>query len=243
MKKVMIIIVALLVVIGIVVKVFVLKPEFRYAGTLEATKVDLSTRLAATIDTVNVQEGDRVKKDQELIEMSCEDFKIAARLATENFDRSNRLYRVGSSTKETRDQDINHKQDADTRLSWCQIKSPIEGKVMSRYHEPGEWANTGTKILTLANIKDIWAYVYIPQPLISKLFAGAKVTGFLPEEKNRSFQGTVVKINDEAEFTPKNVQTQSERERLVFGVKISFAESNNDEVLKPGMTIEVEMPH
>ena len=70
-----------------------------------------------------------------------------------------------------------------------------------------------------------------------------KVTGRLAEENDRAFQGEIVKINSEAEFTPKNVQTQSERERLVFGVKISFKESNQDEVLKPGMTIEAELPH
>lgn len=49
-----------------------------------------------------------------------------------------------------------------------------------------------------------------------------KLKGYLPELNNRKFDGTIVKINDEAEFTPKNVQTRSERERLVFGVKVSF---------------------
>ena len=50
---------------------------------------------------------------------------------------------------------------------------------------------------------------------------------------------TFIKINDEAEFTPKNVQTKNERERLIYGVKVSFLGENEEEILKPGMTIYV----
>lgn len=215
---------------------------FRYAGTLEATKVDLSARLPAAIDQVRVQEGNRVTEGETLVVLTCEDFKIAARLAHQNYDRAVKLSKSGFVTQETMDQLRNRKDDADTRLEWCSIESPISGKVLSRYHEPGEWMNPGTKILTLANIRDIWAYIYVPQPLVAKLSPGMKVKGYLPELKNREFDGVIVKINDEAEFTPKNVQTQAERERLVFGVKVSFRDSNTEEVLKPGMTIEVVLP-
>jgi HlyD family secretion protein len=69
-----------------------------------------------------------------------------------------------------------------------------------------------------------------------------KLRGYLPELDNREFDGEILKINDEAEFTPKNVQTQAERERLVFGVKVSFRDANAAEILKPGMTIEVALP-
>jgi HlyD family secretion protein len=69
-----------------------------------------------------------------------------------------------------------------------------------------------------------------------------KLKGYLPELKMKEFDGRILKINDVAEFTPKNVQTQEERERLIYGVKVSFLESNADEILKPGMTIEVALP-
>lgn len=221
---------------------FILEQPFRYAGTLEATKVDLSARLAAAVEQVRVQEGDRVKSGETLVTLGCEDYKIAARLARENYERSLKLARIGSVSAEAMDQIRNQKDDADIRLAWCSIASPIEGKVLSRYHEPGEWVTPGTKLLTLANVRDIWAYIYVPQPLIAGLSPGMRLKGYLPELGNREFDGTVVKINDEAEFTPKNVQTQSERERLVFGVKVSFRDANAEEILKPGMTIEVELP-
>lgn len=227
---------------AIVLKLFVFDGPFLYAGTLEVIKVDLSARLAAAIDQVTVQEGDRVKTGQVLITLACEDFKIAARLAALNYERNIKLLKPGWTTEETIDQLKTQMEEADTRVKWCTITSPIDGKVLSRYHEPGEWMTPGTKILTLANIQDIWAYIYVPQPLVANLALGLKLKGIIPELNNRVFEGTIIKINDEAEFTPKNVQTRTERERLIYGVKVSFKESNLVEILKPGMTIEVELP-
>jgi len=240
--KIIIIVAAVVIVLAIAAKLVFFNGEFLYAGTLEATKVDLSARLFSAIKTVNVQEGDRVTEKQEVAALSCEDIKVAAELANVNFLRARDLLRTGSATQDTMDQVKNKKQDADVRLAWCSIQSPIQGTVLSRYHEPGEWVNPGTKLLTLANIRDIWTYIYVPQPEVSKLKVGMKLKGYLPELNRREFEGTIIKINDEAEFTPKNVQTQAERERLVFGVKVSFLGSNEQEILKPGMTIEVKLP-
>jgi HlyD family secretion protein len=237
-----VIIVAALVVVALVLKFVVFRANFLYAGTLEATKVDLSARLSSAIKEVNVHEGDHVKADQLLESLSCEDIRVADDLANINYNRNLRLFRSGTISQETMDQMTNRKQDSDIRVDWCTVKSPIDGVILSRYHEPGEYVNPGVKLLTMANIKDIWAYIYVPQPAVANLKVGEKLKGYLPELNNREFQGTIIKINDEAEFTPKNVQTQAERTRLVYGVKVSFLGSNDEETLKPGMTIEVELP-
>jgi HlyD family secretion protein len=76
--------------------------------------------------------------------------------------------------------------------------------------------------------------------MLARIRPGMAVEGVLPELQGRGFPGAVLKINDEAEFTPKNVQTRAERTRLVFGVKIGF--DNPERVLKPGMPIEVTLP-
>lgn len=214
---------------------------FALAGTLRATKVDLSPQLASRIEGVTVQEGDRVKDGQELIKLSCEDVHVASQLAKQNYDRNLKLFKVGTVSKDALDQFTNRLEDTELRLKWCSLTSPISGTVLSRYHEPGEWVSPGLKILTLANIRDIWTYIYVPQEDMSKLKVGDKLTGVVPE-LNREFQGQIIKINDEAEFTPKNVQTRSERTRLVYGIKVSFLGANNDEILKPGMTIEITLP-
>jgi HlyD family secretion protein len=240
--KIIVMIVAVVILIAILLKFLFFRSDFLYAGTLESTKVDLSARISSAISAVNVQEGDHVTDCQELIVLACEDVKVASELANENYHRTVGLYRAGTASQDTMDQVKNKKEDADVRLGWCSVRSPIQGTVLSRYHEPGEWVNPGTKLLTLANIRDIWAFIYVPQPEVSKLKVGMKLKGYLPELNNREFEGKIIKINDEAEFTPKNVQTRAERERLVFGVKVSFLGSNEQEVLKPGMTIEVKVP-
>src|SRR5579864_2621561 len=224
---------------GVAIKMTYFRNGFLYAGTLEATKVDLSAQLSSSIAQVKVQEGDRVTADQEVVTLTCDDTKVAADLARINYDRAQRLFKAGSTSQESYDQIRNRKEDSDVRVSWCSIHSPISGTVLSRYHEPGEWVNPGTKILTLANIRDIWAYIYVPQPDIGRLRVGMKLKGYLPELNNQAFEGAIIKINDEAEFTPKNVQTRAERTRLVFGIKVSFLGSNEQEILKPGMTIEI----
>ena len=98
----------------------------------------------------------------------------------------------------------------------------------------------GMKLLTLADLGEVWAVVYVPQPLLAKLSLDMEVEGVLPELPGKRFKGRVSHIHSEAEFTPKNVQTREERTRLVFGVKVRFP--NPDRVLKPGMTVEVRLP-
>lgn len=227
--------------IALGIKTVLTQKDFSYAGTLEATKVDLSAQLASTIANVSVREGDAVTALQELLTLACEDVKIGSKLANQNYDRHQRLFKTGTVSQDMLDQVKNKKEEIDLRLKWCSVKSPINGRVLSRYREPGEWVNPGMKLLTLANIKDIWTYIYVPQEEVSKLHIGQKIIGIVPEIPDRQFEGEIIKINSEAEFTPKNVQTQSERTRLVFGIKVSFLGANNDEILKPGMTIEIKL--
>ena len=68
-------------------------------------------------------------------------------------------------------------------------------------------------------------YIYVPQPHVARLSPGMALTGYLPELGERALPGKIIKLSDEAEFTPKNVQTREERTRLVYGVKIEFRQS------------------
>lgn len=81
--------------------------------------------------------------------------------------------------------------------------------------------------------------IYVPYRKMINLKIGMKVKAFLPELKDKEFEGTIIFINDKAEFTPKNVLTEKERDNLVFQVKIRF--DNPDGLLKSGMTLEVEI--
>ena len=213
---------------------------FYYAGTIEATKVDVPARLASVIATRHVAEGDQVAKDAPLVSLACEDLKIQRQLASANLARAIKLRRAGSMPEDAFDE-INFRfADLDLKLAWCTVRSPLTGTVLTNYREAGEWVAPGSKLMTLADLGEVWAYVYAPLGVMAQLKLGEKVAGYIPELSMQKFEGTLVKINEEAEFTPKNVQTREERTRLVYGIKVRFA--NEKGILKPGMTIEVELP-
>ncbi|HEX7929197.1 MAG TPA: efflux RND transporter periplasmic adaptor subunit [bacterium] len=214
--------------------------QFRYAGTVEATKVDVPARVSSVVATVAVQEGDAVKQGQVILKLSCEDLRIAADKATADYDRVVMLRKANAATVEEFDRIKAAYDDAKLRQSWCEVPSPLTGSVLTRYHEPGEQVAPGTKLFTLADLREVWAYVYVPQTLLAQIKVGMDVDGHLPELGDQTIPGRVIKINDEAEFTPKNVQTRQERTRLVYGVKVLFP--NGKGLLKPGMPIEVALP-
>src|SRR4051812_43688575 len=201
---------------------FTQRSGFTYAGTVEATYVDISPQVTTTISSVTVHEGDEVKLGQTLIELAGDDIKLAADIAEKDFRRAATLYKSGSTAQEAYDRLRFKRDDAALRASWCTIKSPLNGRVIDRYHEPGELVNPSMKLLTLADLSDVYAYFYVPQPMLAKIQLNMKVKGVVPEAGGKTIEGTVTHVRDEAEFTPKNVQTREERTRLVYGIKVSF---------------------
>jgi HlyD family secretion protein len=233
-----------LVVIAVVGSVIFIKvrngQDFRYAGTIEATETDLSARISGVIESYGAREGETVKKGQPVALLDCADLRLAAGIAAEDFKRGEELYKGGSVSRENFDRLKYKRDDSALKVDWCSIKSPVDGRLLYSYHEKGELVAPGTKLATVADLSEVWAYVYVPHDLLAKLSTGMEVKGYLPEAGDKAFPGRVSVIYSEAEFTPKNVQTRKERTRLVFAVKVSFP--NPDETLKPGMTVEVKLP-
>jgi len=214
--------------------------DFLYAGTVEATEVDLSARISGVISSYKVREGDAVKKNALLVSLDCDDVRLAADIARKDFKRAEELYHAGSLSKENYDRLKYRSDDSSLRQDWCRVKSPVNGTVLYKYHEDGELVAPGTKLVTVADLSEVYAYVYVPHDMVVKLALDMPVTGVLPEAPGKTFAGKITVINQEAEFTPKNVQTRSARTSLVFGVKVVFPNAEN--VLKPGMTVEVNLP-
>ena len=214
--------------------------EFRYAGTIEATEVDLSARSPGVIDSYGAREGDPVKKGQTIAALDCADLKLAAGIAAEDFKRAEELYAGGSVSKENYGRLKYRRDDSALKVEWCSVKSPVGGRLLYAYKEKGELVAPGTKLATVADFSEVWAYIYVPHDALAALKPGMELKGYLPEAGDKEFAGRISVIHSEAEFTPKNVQTRKERTRLVFAVKVSFP--NPDGTLKPGMTLEVKLP-
>ena len=213
--------------------------EFLYAGTIEATKTDISSRISSVISSFPARQGQKIKKGELLVQLACEDIKLNSELVTRDFRRAERLYKTGSLSQENFYHLKGKRDDISLKLDWCSIESTRNTTVLNTFREEGEYVNPGTKLLSLVNLSEVWTIIYVAQPLLAKISVGSKVTGFLPELDMRPFEGKITYISDAAEFTPKNVQTREERTRLVFGVKVVFP--NPDELLKPGMSIETRL--
>ncbi len=228
--------VAALCVGAVVLKHVLTSGPFMYAGTLETTKVVLAARVASDISDIYVAEGDTVVRGQRLMELSCDTYKILATQIDNDYSRAQALSARGHMSQAEFDVLTRNKQDNDLKLKWCQITAPIDGIVTTKFREPGEVVAPGTALIAVSNPYEIWAYFYVPYTMLHQLHLGQDVIGILPEADGRQFHGKIIKISEEAEFTPKNVQTREERTRLVYGVKVQF--ENSDLTLKAGMTIE-----
>jgi HlyD family secretion protein len=121
----------------------------------------------------------------------------------------------------------------ETQLSYTTLYSPISGVVLVKSGEIGEVVNPGTSIVTLADIKNIWLKAYIPETDLSKVKWGQEVIVTTDLHPKKEYRGKVSFISSQAEFTPKQIQTEKERVNLVYRIKVDIP--NPDRELKPGM--------
>lgn len=125
---------------------------------------------------------------------------------------------------------------SDAILADLIITSPINGVILSKNYELGEYLHTGSKLATIADLEKIYIRVYIPTNDLPYVRLGQNVK-ILVSGIEREFTGVVEEIADRGEFTPKMIQTQKERANIVFAVKI--AAENHEGILKPGMPADV----
>jgi HlyD family secretion protein len=119
------------------------------------------------------------------------------------------------------------------QIGHTELFSPMEGVVLSKSAEPGEYLNPASPVVTLGDIKHPWLRAYINEKDIGRIKLKDAVTVTTDAFPKKTYRGSVSFISSQAEFTPKSVQTFEERVKLMFRVKIEV--ENPDEELKPGM--------
>lgn len=124
----------------------------------------------------------------------------------------------------------------DAQIDRLALRAPIDGVVTARAIAVGETATAGVPLLTIADLRTLKLVVYIPETQIGYVRLGAPVTVTVDAYPGQHFEGEVVRIGREAEFTPRNVQTEEERVDLVFAVEVRL--DNRDGRLKAGMPAE-----
>jgi HlyD family secretion protein len=118
------------------------------------------------------------------------------------------------------------------------VIAPTSGMVTQKLVDEGELLAPRTPIVVVANLDEVWANVYVDEPLVPRVTLGQTATVFT-DAGGPGIDGTVTFISPKAEFTPRNVQTAEERSKLVFRVKVTV--NNEKGVLKQGMPVEAEI--
>ncbi|OGW26267.1 MAG: ABC transporter substrate-binding protein [Nitrospirae bacterium GWC2_42_7] len=125
------------------------------------------------------------------------------------------------------------------RLKDSVISSPVSGVILRKNNELGEIVAPGVPVYTIGDLDNPWVKVYVKEDKLGLVKLGQKAEVRTDTYPDKKYEGEIIYISSEAEFTPKNVQTQEERVKLVFGVKVSVKNINDE--LKPGMPADVKI--
>ena len=128
---------------------------------------------------------------------------------------------------------------AETRLGYAVVVSPLTGVVLSENIEPGEYVAAGTPVVTVGDLANVWLRAYINEPDLGRVKVGQTARARTDTYAGKFYEGRVSFLSSQAEFTPRNVQTEQERVKLVYRVKIDFP--NPQMELKPGMPADAEI--
>lgn len=125
----------------------------------------------------------------------------------------------------------------EAQMSKLNIIAPIDGVILTRNVEPGEFIQTGGTALTMADLNQITITVYVPENLYGKISLGQTASVSVDSFPDETFNATVIWISNQAEFTPRNVQTVEGRSSTFYAIKLSV--DNVDGKLKIGMPADV----
>ena len=112
--------------------------------------------------------------------------------------------------------------EAEDKLRKCRICSPIDGTVLTKYAEEGEMVTLGKPLFEIADMDHLYVRAYFSTAQLGGIKIGDEVT-VIPDDGSpepAGCKGTVTWISQEAEFTPKNIQTRDERADMVYAVKV-----------------------
>lgn len=246
-------------------------------GRIEATEVDVATKLPGRLLEVRVREGDRVEPGQVVALLDTEALAAQRRQAQAERRRAqqerehalamveqraseldfarrdlNRLQRLSRSdqfvSEEQLDQARTRARTAEAALQAAQVqvvateaaieatqasierievdiadsalKAPRGGRVLYRLAEPGEVLGAGGKVLTLLDLTDVYMVIFLPAPAAGWVPLGAEARIVLNAAPEYVIPAEVTFVAPRAQFTPKQVETQSVREQLAFRVKV-----------------------
>lgn len=233
------------------------------SGSVEASQINVNSEVAGKIVKLNKNEGEKVSKDDILAEIDSslqeltvkqqenivklkekklEDLKSAANNVK---PKQNAAIKSSSDTSlEIAEIDLEQSRVALEQsklvLSKYKIKAPSDGTYTQRSVSIGDMVNTGGNIGTLSDLGDLQVRLYIPQRNKNLVSLNQEIDLKAKALEGKTIKGKIVYIANEAEFTPKNVETDEAKENTVYKIKVKILD--NIDKLAPGMTIDADIP-
>ncbi|MBS1170338.1 MAG: mdtN [Burkholderiaceae bacterium] len=249
-------------------------------GRLEATEVDVATKVAGKVAAVLVREGDNLNTGQVAARLDADELAAQLRaaeaaaqqardgvvsavsqqkLAKVTLERTRELIKKGFISADRLDRDISALQTADASLAATKNKvseadarvdalrvnikdtsllAPIAGRVLYRLTEPGEYLAAGGKAFTLLDLSDVYMSIYLPAEEAGKVALGSEAKIVLDALPNTPIPAKVAFVAPRSQFTPKEVETKNEREKLMFRIKVKVEPEwikQHADMAKPGM--------
>lgn len=244
------------------------RSKIEVVGMIEAPEVNVTSRIAGRIKQLDLVEGDRVTKGQVVCQI--EDIDLRNQLAKSKADvahaeanlaqaqrdlnRDNQLSKEHVIAEKVRDDALTTVQQSqadvlsgranvkffEDQLADTQIKSPVNGVIVSKALEVGEWVTPGTPILTVDDLSTIWARVDVEETDLGSLFIGKPAEITLPTDPPQTFSGQVMAIGQEGQFATERDVRRGRQDIRTFYVKVKVLQADGE--LKPGMTAEVTFP-
>jgi len=216
----------------------------RYLNNLlgEADEIDLA-QAEADLEAAQAALADAQRQYDEMTDGPDPDSLALAEARLKNAQSQLTLAESGASNEElaVAQAQIDTAQAAiaviNAQLDKLTLTAPMDGRVLYRSIEPGEVVQPGVPLLTLARLDNLTITVYVPEDRYGEIVLGQTAAVTVDSFPGENFDALVVRIADEAEFTPRNVQTEEGRRTTVFAVKLSVESVGGR--LKPGMLADV----
>jgi HlyD family secretion protein len=237
-------------------------------GNVDIREVRLAFNGSEHVDTILVEEGNRVTRDQLLARLHTERLVaareraqadvVAARAeehaAQLSFQRIKSLAKNKLASREEEDvAEANSRvasahvtaavaalAEADQAFKDAELHAPESGVIRERIVEPGDFVTPQTPVLTLALMDPVWVRTYLPESYLGRIKPGAEAFITTDSYPGKEYKGWIGSISPTAEFTPKNVETPELRTRLVYQVRVYVC--NPEYELRLGMPATVTIP-
>lgn len=225
----------------------ILKKGARKEDKKQAEEILKQAELNLSQATKNKERMEKLHASQAITEKQYDDAITAYDLAVSKYSTAQQnVNKIKSARPEEIEQAEANLVKARSSISLiqksindCYITSPIEGQVVGKFIEVGESVSFMSSMFKITNLAEAELIIYVTEKELALVKYGQQAEITIDAFDDKSFNGEVVFISPEAEFTPKNIQTKDERTKLVFAVKIKI--DNSEHFLKPGLPADARI--